>query len=196
MTAQGQDPVTIAIIVGSVRRPRLGRVVADWVHSRAGLRPDMTLDFIDLADVDLPMRDMRSGSGIDSPLSARLHAADGFLVVTPEYNHSFPAALKNAIDWHLAEWARKPVAFVSYGAGSGGIRAVEQLRLVFAELSATTTRTAVVLSAPWERLDDDGTFAAPPGADDAANAMLDDLVWWATALRAARTARVPLTTGR
>lgn len=187
MTTQPLDrPVTIAIIIGSVRRPRLGRVVANWLRTRTDERSDLTVDLIDLAEVDLPLAGTEPGGRSDSPLSPRLHAADGFVVVTPEYNHSFPAALKNAIDWHMAEWARKPVAFVSYGAGSGGIRAVEQLRLVFAELSAATTRTAVALSAPWERLSEEGMLALDPGADAAADATIEDLVWWARALRAAR----------
>lgn len=194
MTPQELDhPVAIAVLVGSVRRPRLGRLVANWLLTRAEPRTDLTTDLIDLAEIDLPLSGTAPGGRSDSPLSARLHAADGFVVVTPEYNHSFPAALKNAIDWHMAEWARKPVAFVSYGAGSGGIRAVEQLRLVFAELSAATTRTAVVLPAPWERLSADGVLAQDRGADIAADATLEDLVWWARALRAAR---IPASLGR
>ncbi len=183
---ENASPTSIGIIVGSVRRPRLGRVVANWLLTRTVPRTDLVTDLIDLAEVDLPLDGVQPGGVSDSPLSPRLHAVDGFIVVTPEYNHSFPAALKNAIDWHMSEWARKPVAFVSYGAGSGGIRAVEQLRLVFAELSAATTRTSVVMTAPWDRLGDNGALVSDAGLDAAGDATLDELVWWSRALRTAR----------
>jgi NAD(P)H-dependent FMN reductase len=178
-------PLSVAVIVGSVRRPRVGRVLADWFTDLAAPRPGLAVDLIDLAEVELPLAGTRPGGVADSPIAARLAAADAFVIVTPEYNHSFPAALKNAIDWHFTEWMFKPVAFVSYGAGSGGIRAVEQLRLVFAELSATTIRHSVLLAAPWERIGDGG-FVPEDGAGRAAATMLDELTWWAGALRSAR----------
>ena len=125
--------------------------------------------------------------GSASPISARLEAADGYLVLTPEYNHSFPGSLKNAIDWHFDEWAYKPVAFVAYGAGSGGIRAVEQLRLIFPELRATTVRNAVLLRNPWTDLTGDGRFAPGAEAGAALDATVAELRWWATALREGRS---------
>ncbi|MGI5524106.1 NADPH-dependent FMN reductase [Micromonospora sp. CA-259024] len=152
-TQETPAPPTVAVLVGSVRQPRMGRAIADWFVAHAARRGDLGLDLVDLAEVPLPFADTPPGGNPASPISDRLAAADAFVVVTPEYNHSFPAALKNAIDWHHREWARKPVAFVSYGASSGGIRAVEQLRVVFAEVQAATTRSGVVLRAPWERLD-------------------------------------------
>ncbi|MEU7756159.1 NAD(P)H-dependent oxidoreductase [Micromonospora sp. NPDC049171] len=182
-------PPTVAVLVGSVRQPRVGRSIADWFVAHAGRRADLGLDLVDLAEVPLPFADTPPGGNAASPISARLAAADAFVVVTPEYNHSFPAALKNAIDWHYREWARKPVAFVSYGAGSGGIRAVEQLRLVFAEVQAATTRSGVVLRAPWERLDATGRLVDDEPLRQAADATLSELAWWAEALRAARRAR-------
>lgn len=177
--------LSVAVIVGSVRQPRLGRVIADWVAGWAADGPWAATDLIDLAEIDLPLAGTRPGGVADSPISERLAAADAYVVVTPEYNHSFPAALKNAIDWHYSEWMRKPVAFVGYGAGSGGIRAVEHLRLVFAEVSAATIRSSVLLSAPWEHMTGAG-FAADAGSDRAAATMLTELLWWAGALRAAR----------
>ncbi len=176
--------VRIALIVSSVRAARLADPILTWLRSRLDPLAWLELDVIDLAAVDLPPEKLEPGSG--SPISDRLAAADGYLVLTPEYNHSFPASLKNAIDWHFDEWAYKPVAFVAYGAGSGGIRAVEQLRLIFPELRATTVREAVLLAAPWTQLTEAGRFA--PG-DDAAAALattLDELRWWATALREGR----------
>ncbi|MEU7589383.1 NAD(P)H-dependent oxidoreductase [Micromonospora sp. NPDC049230] len=190
MTPQENNvPPTVAVLVGSVRQPRVGRSIADWFVAHAGRRGDLGLDLVDLAEVPLPFADTPPGGNAASPISARLAAADAFVVVTPEYNHSFPAALKNAIDWHYREWARKPVAFVSYGAGSGGIRAVEQLRLVFAEVQAATTRSGVVLRAPWERLDDTGRLVDDEPLRQAADATLSELAWWAEALRVARRVR-------
>ncbi|MBM0233262.1 NAD(P)H-dependent oxidoreductase [Micromonospora sp. STR1_7] len=190
MTPQENEaPPTIAVLVGSVRQPRVGRSIADWFVAHAGRRTDLGLDLVDLAEVALPFSDTPPGGNPASPISGRLAAADAFVVVTPEYNHSFPAALKNAIDWHYREWARKPVAFVSYGASSGGLRAVEQLRLVFAELQAATTRSGVVLRAPWERLDSAGRLVDDEPLRRAADATLSELAWWAEALRAARRGR-------
>ncbi|MGC4811556.1 NADPH-dependent FMN reductase [Micromonospora sp. DT228] len=188
-TQEDTAPPTVAVLVGSVRQPRVGRSIADWFVAHAGRRADLDLDLVDLAEVPLPLVDTPPGGNAASPISARLAAADAFVVVTPEYNHSFPAALKNAIDWHYQEWARKPVAFVSYGAGSGGIRAVEQLRLVFAEVQAATTRSGVVLRAPWERLDDTGRLVDDEPLRQAADATLSELAWWAEALRVARRAQ-------
>ncbi|MGC5290026.1 NADPH-dependent FMN reductase [Micromonospora sp. DT231] len=188
-TQEDTAPPTVAVLVGSVRQPRVGRSIADWFVTHAGRRADLDLDLVDLAEVPLPLVDTPPGGNAASPISARLAAADAFVVVTPEYNHSFPAALKNAIDWHYREWARKPVAFVSYGAGSGGIRAVEQLRLVFAEVQAATTRSGVVLRAPWERLDETGRLVDDEPLRQAADSTLSELAWWAEALRVARRAR-------
>ncbi|MCZ7435211.1 NAD(P)H-dependent oxidoreductase [Micromonospora sp. WMMC241] len=188
MTTQ-ESPLTLAVLVGSVRRPRMGRMIADWFVDHAGRRDGLRTDLVDLADVPLPLADTPPGGNPASPIAGRLDSADAFVVVTPEYNHSFPAALKNAIDWHHREWVAKPVGFVSYGAGSGGIRAVEQLRLVFAELHATTTRSGVVLTAPWDRLDQQGRLVADGPLERAADATLDELSWWGDALRAARERR-------
>src|SRR5690606_5472841 len=122
-------------------------------------------------------------------LAPWLAAADAFVVVTPEYNHSFPASLKNAIDWFYSEWHAKPVGFVSYGGRTGGMHAVEQLRLVFTEVEAVTVRAAVSLRNYWEQLDGDGKLVGHEDLDSAARTMLDRLVWWAEALRAHRTIR-------
>jgi NAD(P)H-dependent FMN reductase len=119
-------------------------------------------------------------------LHRRLEQADAFVVVTPEYNHGYPASLKQAIDLAKRPWQAKPVGFVSYGGLSGGLRAVEQLRLVFAELHATTVRDTVSLHSPWSAFEAGG--AGPAGADAAAQILLDRLAWWGSALRRARTA--------
>ncbi|WP_137993738.1 NADPH-dependent FMN reductase [Streptomyces vilmorinianum] len=188
------NPLRIAVIQGSTRDGRLGPVVADWVLAHAAARPDMTTDLIDLAETPLPTVFPQLGQAptaaedraLLAAVSPRLAAADAFVVVTPEYNHSFPASLKNAIDWHNREWHAKPVGFVAYGGFSAGLRAVEHLRAVFAELHAVTIREAVGLQGVWGRFDAEGQ-ATDPAADTAAKSMLDQLAWWAEALREART---------
>ncbi|WP_017556305.1 NADPH-dependent FMN reductase [Nocardiopsis baichengensis] len=119
-----------------------------------------------------------------------MEAADAFIVVTPVYNRGYPASLKNAVDWYFEEWSRKPVGFVSYGGAGGGLQAVEQLRTVFNEVHAHTVRSAVAISDFWKRFDGDGR-PADRGTEGAAKEMLDELTWWARALKEAR-ARYPL----
>jgi NAD(P)H-dependent FMN reductase len=111
------------------------------------------------------------------------------VVVTPEYNHGYPASLKQAIDLGGREWWAKPVAFVSYGGISGGLRAVEQLRQVFAELHAVTVRDTVSFHGAHGCFDDSGSPRDPSGRNAAAKTMLDQLAWWAYALRDARAVR-------
>jgi NAD(P)H-dependent FMN reductase len=149
------EQLRIAVIVGSVREGRFGPTVANWFAGQAAGRTDMSADVVDLAGLRLPLEMPPFGSAPTpeaaralGELTPRLAAADAFVVVTPEYNHSFPASLKNAVDWHNKEWRAKPVGFVSYGGVSGRLRAVEQLRLVFAELHAMTVRDTVSFHAP------------------------------------------------
>ncbi|MER7704262.1 NAD(P)H-dependent oxidoreductase [Kitasatospora sp. NPDC097605] len=179
--------IRVAVVIGSVRRPRMADPLAAWLERELTAISWLDLDMIDLASVPLPMHEMQPGGAAASPIAGRLADADGFLFLTPEYNHSFPAPVKNVIDWHFTEWAYKPVAFVGYGA-SGGIRAVEQLRTVFPELRATTVRESVLLPMPWEHLDADGRFVAPPGTARALGATMNELRTWARALRSLRTA--------
>ncbi|MDT0270141.1 NAD(P)H-dependent oxidoreductase [Streptomyces sp. DSM 44915] len=196
-SAEAGRPVRITVILGSVRDGRFLPTVADWfterVAERAAGRGDVLVDRLDLAEVPLPL-DMAAPDGGSSPevgaalaaAARRLAEADAFVVITPEYNHSFPAALKNLVDWHFAEWQAKPVGFVSYGGVSGGLRAVEQLRTVFAELHAVTIRRSVSFHHPWSWFDEAGRPSDPEGSAAAAAGMLDQLHWWASALRQAR----------
>ncbi|MGW7442286.1 NADPH-dependent FMN reductase [Kitasatospora sp. NPDC054795] len=185
----------VAVLVGSTREGRFGPVVTDWLLGHLEAHGDLTADRIDLVETPLPTTFPSFGGELPpgeaellAAVSPRLEAADAFVIVTPEYNHSFPAPLKNAIDWHNREWHGKPVAFVSYGGLSGGLRAVEQLRVVLAELNAATIRNTVSFHGAGQRFDADGK-AIDPAADAAAKTMLDQLVWWAQALRDARRAR-------
>ncbi|WP_031068282.1 NADPH-dependent FMN reductase [Streptomyces sp. NRRL WC-3742] len=185
----------VAVLLGSTRNGRFGPVVADWLLGHLKTRGDMTADLVDLKATPLPTV-MPSFGGELPPeeiellgaVSPRLEAADAFVVVTPEYNHSFPAALKNAIDWHNHQWHAKPVGFVSYGGLSGGLRAVEQLRVVMAELNAVTIRNTVSFHGAAQSFDEHGR-PRDPAADAAADALLDQLDWWARGLRVARQAR-------
>lgn len=156
-----------------------------WLDTRLAAHPDLTITVVDVATLDLPLAGVGTKRN-PSHAAASLDAADGFIVLTPEYNHSIPAALKNLIDWHATEWARKPVMAVSYGARSGGSRAVEHLRLIFPELQALTTRNVVSIVAPWEHLDTDGRFTPTAEHDGALDASIGELRWWATALRPSR----------
>ena len=176
----------LAIIVGSTREGRVAPAVAAWFAARAETRADLTLDVIDLADVRLPEVLGRARSPEVEALGARLAAADAFVVVTPEYNHSFPASLKSAIDWYSQEWRAKPIGFVSYGGMSGGLRAVEHLRQVFADLHAVSVRDSVSFHGVWTQFTPDGRLLEEEGARRAAHVMLEQLAWWAQALKAAR----------
>ncbi|GGU40717.1 NADPH-dependent FMN reductase [Streptomyces lavendofoliae] len=188
-------PLRLAVIVASNRAGRFGPVVADWFLDHATRHSDFAVDVIDLAD---PATDLPTALSYDPPPAVRdrlakvspvLAGADAFVVVTPEYNHSFPAALKSLIDWHFTEWQAKPVGFVSYGGLSGGLRAVEQLRQVFAEMHAVTVRDTVSFHNAHGHFDEDGRHKDPTAPDAAAKTVLDQLAWWAHALRDAKSAR-------
>jgi len=183
------SPLHLAIIIGSTRQGRFAPTVATWFANQARSRPDLIVDVIDLAEARLPDVLSTQPAASVKAMSQRLGAADAFVVVTPEYNHSFPASLKNAIDWHFKEWRAKPVGFVSYGGMSGGLRAVEHLRQVFGELHAVTVRDAVSFHGVWGLFDTDGQPKDAAGCQAAATAMLDQLIWWGLALREARERR-------
>lgn len=192
-TASADTPLKVAVILASNREGRFAPVVADWFRSRTDGHPAIGTDLIDVAVLDLPtVHSYRPGPGVRDRLAevaGRLGAADAFVVITPEYNHSYPAALKNLIDWHHAEWQAKPVAFVSYGGVSGGLRAVEHLRQVFAELHAVSIRDTVSFHNAGALFDDEGRHLDPAAPDAAAKTLLDQLVWWGRALRDAKEVR-------
>ena len=172
------EKIRLAVVIGSTREGRFGPTVAHWFADLAGERPALKVDVVDLLE-----------PGVPGPRFTRaVEAADAVVIVTPEYNHSFPGPLKTAIDSVNREWHAKPVAFVSYGGISGGLRAVEPLRGVFAELHAVTIRDTVSFALAWEAFDGAGQPKDPEAAR-AADRMLDQLAWWAETLRAGRAAR-------
>ncbi|MEU6219590.1 NAD(P)H-dependent oxidoreductase [Streptomyces sp. NPDC047022] len=188
-----EKPLRIAVILGSDREGRFGPVVARWFTERVREHTGGEPDLIDLKEAGLPTSLPAYGTRPQGEVAAavaavreRLRAADAFVVVTPEYNHSYPASVKNVIDWYNAEWHAKPVAFVSYGGLSGGLRAVEHLRPVFSEVHATTVRDTVSFHNAWGAFDGDGQPLDPEGPRLAAKLMIDRLLWWGHALQEAR----------
>ncbi|WP_345750843.1 NADPH-dependent FMN reductase [Microbacterium rhizophilus] len=184
---------TIAIITGSTGPNRQSRAVAEWAHAIASSRSDAEYALIDIAEQGLPL--------LDEPLppsfgtyanehtkawSAVISPFDGYLFVTPEYNHAAPPALTNAIDYLFHEWADKAAGFVSYGS-TGGVRAVENLRLIAAELSMATVRTSPGLTLA-DDFKDYVEFSPRPFFEPLVNDTLDELVSWATALKRVREA--------
>jgi NAD(P)H-dependent FMN reductase len=171
----------LAVIVGSTREGRAGGSVAAWFVALAAGRSDVEVDLVDLVDFDFPARYPEEVTAEMDRFTTAIGRADGFAVVTPEYNRSFPASLKQAIDYAYDEWHAKPVGFVSYGCRSRGQHAAAALRSVFTELHTHPVRDEVAL---------DLLESEPgPAQEQAATALLDQLVWWGEALRAARTAR-------
>ncbi|MER5771778.1 NADPH-dependent FMN reductase [Streptomyces sp. NPDC001985] len=183
----------VAVIIGSIRTGRFGPTPAQWIAAEAAKREDLEVDVIDLAKVWLPDVLPESDS-VPAPqavqdLAPWLARSDAFVMVTPEYNHSFPASLKNLIDWYIDEWKAKPVAFVSYGGIAGGLRSVAHLREVLPGMHAVTVRDSVAFPNYWELFDDEGQPKDPEGCSAAAKAMLDQLAWWGHILRDARKQR-------
>jgi NAD(P)H-dependent FMN reductase len=184
--------IRLAIIVGSTRPGRAAEQVARWVHQHAAQRDDVAAEILDLADFDLPHLDEPTpaalGADYAQPHTQRWSAAiasfDAFVFVTPEYNHSAPAVLKNALDFLFHEWNDKAAGFVSYGL-QGGTRAVEHLRAVMSELKVADVRTGVALSL---FSDFEGRTQLRPGAHHVPtlSRMLDELVAWGGALKRLR----------
>lgn len=181
----------IAVIVGSIRPGRYSRLVADWVYEQAARRADATFEIVDLAEHPLPHLDEpipASGGQYQNEhtkaWSQTIAGFDGFVFVTPEYNHSVPGVLKNAIDFLYTEWSNKAAGFVSYGA-VGGARAVEHSRLIAAELQLATVRSQVALSF-YTDFESFTTLTPEPRQFDALATTLDQLVAWSGALATLR----------
>lgn len=180
--------IRVAVITASTREGRFGDTVSAWFLGRAQLQPGFVIDAIDLAHAGLPAALPTENDAATEAYRQRIAAADAVVMITPEYNHSYPASLKQAIDLLRDEWYAKPVAFVSYGGQSGGIRAVHHLRAVMPEVHAMTIRNAISLHNVWGLFDDSGSFRQSERYDKSVDAMFGQLGWWAQALSAARSA--------
>lgn len=181
----------IGIILGSTRPNRNGEQVARWIHGLASRRKEAQFDLIDLKDVNLPFLDEplppamgRYSRPHTKAWAARIAGYDGFIFVTPEYNHSTSAALKNAIDFIYAEWNNKAAGFVSYGSANG-VRAVEQLRLIMGELKIADVRSQVMLSL-FTDFENMSVFKPGPQHEKSVAEMLDQLIAWSGAMKTLR----------
>jgi NAD(P)H-dependent FMN reductase len=184
--------IKIAIILGSTRPGRNGEAVARWVYEIAKKRIDAEFEFVDIKDFNLPLLDepIPPSQGQYSKehtevWSAKIDSFDGYVFVTAEYNHGIPGALKNGIDYLYKEWNNKAAGFVGYGS-AGGVRAVEQLRLVMAELQVADVRAQVAVSIITE-FEDFRIFKPAPYQEELVNNMLDQVISWGRALKLVRT---------
>lgn len=186
--------MNLQVIVASTRRGRKGAAVADWFMEQARAHGGFDVELVDLAEVDLPL--------FDEPRHPRLrqyeHAhtkrwstivarADAFVVVTPEYDHTPPASLTNALQHLVHEWSYKPVGFVSYGGVSAGTRGVQQTKLLAVSLKMMPMFETVAIPFFAQHIEEEtGRFAPGSVQTDAADAMLDELLRWAGALQPLR----------
>ena len=182
----------LSIIIGSTRPGRAGLPIARWFTERARRHGAFDLDVVDLAELNLPLLDepehprlRRYTHQHTRDWSARVEAADAFVLVTPEYNHGYPAALKNALDFVCVEWRHKPVGFVSYGGVAAGARAVQALEPVVSALQMVGVVEAVTIPFHVQFLND-GRFDANLILERAADAMLDAVARMEAVLRPLR----------
>ncbi len=187
--------VNIKIVAGSTRPDRFNIQPATWIYNLAKARTDIHAELLDLIEINLPLLDEAAPPSLGKytheytkKWSVAVKEADGFIFVTPEYNHSTSAALKNAIDYLFEEWNYKPVSFVSYGSLAGGSRAVEHLRGIAAEIKMYDLREQIMLPNYWEHLNDKGQYTFTDQQAKSAQAMLESLVFWAIRMKEAREA--------
>ena len=184
----------IGIILGSTRPHRNGEQVAVWVQERASRRTDATFDLVDLLDYPLPHLDEPMPAAYGGYVHAhtrvwseKIAGYDGFVLVTPEYNHSTSAVLKNALDHLYVEWNNKSVGLVSYG-GTGGVRAAEHLRLVCGAMQMADVCQQVAVPMATEFVDGYTRFTPSDGSTASLDVLLDQVVSWASALAPLRAA--------
>jgi NAD(P)H-dependent FMN reductase len=186
----------IKVILGSTRPNRFGPQPAAWIMQLSKAYPDASFELVDLAEVQLPFLDepLPPSSVVDGKYEHAhtrawakvIDEADGFIIVTPEYDYGVPAALKNAIDFVSNEWNYKPVAFVSYGASAGGARAVEHLRGSAGWLRLYDLREQVVMPNYWGQLDKNGKFQPTESQTRNAKDLLEAVIFWSNHLKSAR----------
>lgn len=185
----------ILVVLGSIREGRVGDKVGSWVMEEASKRePQFDYELLDLKDYPMKlyqeakhpaMLNGQSSDGNANKWIQKVKEADGFIFVTPEYNHLPSGALKNAIDYPYNEWHKKPIAYVSYGGASGGSRAVEVLRLAAIEQHMVPIRESVVIQFVSKNLENEKLI--PDGyMSNALTATLSQLEWWTKTLKDAR----------
>jgi NAD(P)H-dependent FMN reductase len=187
----------ISVIVGSTRQGRFSEKPAQWIFEHLGKRKEIEARLLDLRDFPMPFFDQAVPPSMPGrppypnevvqKWTAQIGASDGFVFVTPEYNYGTSAVLKNAIDWVYPEWNRKAAAFVSYGSAMGA-RAVQQLRETAIEVQMAPIRSSVPLPVAtlWAHFQGGDVNKGLAEMDQQAAAMIDDLLWWTSALKTAR----------
>jgi NAD(P)H-dependent FMN reductase len=183
----------IKIITGSNRPGRFNPQPVAWIKSIAETVPGIEVEVLDLVEINLPFLDETMPPMMGQyehahtkAWAAKIGEADGFVFVTPEYNHAYPAVLKNAIDYLFAEWNYKPVAFVSYGAIAGGARAVEQLRTLASVLNMFALKEQVAIANYWGGLNESGEYQFTEDQAKVATEMLGKLAFWAEEMKTSR----------
>ena len=186
--------IRLMLILGSTREGRIGDKVYDWVKGEIVKMKSFEVDCVDLRDIDLPffnepqspamVKEGRYLNPIQKKWAERVADASAYLIVTPEYNHSYPAVLKNALDYAYSEWNKKPVAFVGYGV-VGGARAVEHLRGVVSQLQMVSIQEAVYITTHPSPFNKDGKIINEYYEDKLAK-TLHQILWWARTLESAR----------
>lgn len=181
----------IGIIIGSTRPGRVGEAVAKWVYEQSKARTDAEFELVDIKDYDLPLLDEPVPAGSQQyskehtkRWAAKIAEFDGFIFVTPEYNHGTSAALKNALDFLYREWNNKAAGFVSYGA-IGGARAVESLRTVMGQLKIADVRAQVMLSLYTDF--ENGVFKPDPRQLKSLEAVFNEVIAWSGAMKTLRS---------
>src|SRR6267142_149844 len=181
----------IAVIIGSTRPGRVGEAVAKWAYELTKKRTEAEFELVDIKDFNLPLLDEPVPPSMGQysqqhtkTWAAKIDSFDGYVFVTPEYNHGICGALKNAIDFLFAEWNNKAAGFVGYGS-VGGARAVEHLRLVLAEVQMATVRNQVLLSL-FTDFENFSVFKPGPTKEQSVNEMFDQVIAWGGALKALR----------
>lgn len=183
----------LRIIIGSTRPGRIGPSVATWIADRARDHDGFDVQVTDLAELNLPLYDEPNHPRLREYVnqhtkewSALADASDAFIFVTPEYNHGFNAALKNAIDYLYHEWHHKAAGIVSYGGVSAGTRATQMLKQVLTALKIMPVPEAVNIPFVFQHLDEDKRFKSTELIDASATAMLDELQRWTESLATLR----------
>ncbi len=183
--------IKVAIIIGSTRPGRKAEAVAKWVHGIAGKRSDAEYEIVDIKDYSLPLLDEPVPPSLGQysqphtkAWAAKIASFDAYVFVTPEYNHATSGALKNAIDYLYREWNNKAAGFVSYGS-MGGVRAVENLRLVMGEVQIADVRAQVMLSL-FSDFENFTVFKPGDQHEPLVHTMLDQLLAWGGAMKTLR----------
>ncbi len=173
----------LQIIIASTRPGRVGLPVGRWFDARAREHGAFEVELVDLLELDLPLMDEPNHPRLSQytqqhtkDWSAKVNAADAFVLITPEYNYGFTAPLKNAIDYLHSEWRYKPVGFVSYGGVAGGTRAVQMLKQILTTLKMTPVFEAVTVPFVAQFIDDDGGFVPNDMIEQSVKPMLDELL--------------------